>query len=67
MLYSVGGISLKSSASLKPSVGSAAIEPAVTELSSIFIPFALSQPWCEKNKTSKHFVFKQKENQTSHL
>lgn len=36
----------------KSSVGSAVIEPAVTELSSIFIPFALSQPWCEK--TSKH-------------
>lgn len=52
MPYSVGGISLKSSASLKPSVGSEAIEPAVTELSSIFIPFALSQPWCEKK--TKH-------------
>lgn len=65
ILYCVGGISLKSSASRKSSVGSTVIEPAVTELSSIFIPLALSQPWCKE--TSKHFVVKQKENQTSHL
>ncbi len=52
ILYSVGGISFKSSPSLKSSVGSAVIEPAVTELSSIFIPFALSQPWCEKHQST---------------
>lgn len=42
ILYSIGGISHKSSASPKSSEGNAVIEPAET---SIFIPFAVSQPW----------------------